>query len=185
MYFIISLFGQYNKQYIGMAINWTNILLLTLIVTLVLIYMQIKKHLLSGSGVNKVEQSVNDIAAKLNQIGDLKSLVSDVKTLAGFVQKPGEISNTMDEINKFVENANAKINLYSSKADSLNWEKMGTVVDFAAGAACKNADGKGEIQAVIPVGFFGKVPVVGDIPPNDKTVKVLFEGDGLRACSGV
>ena len=169
-----------------MVINWTNILLLTLIVTLVLIYMQIKTHLLSGSGVNKVEQSINDIATKLNQIGDLKSLVSDVKTLAGFVQKSGAISNTMDEINSFVDNANAKINFYSSKADSLNWEKMGTVVDFAAGAACKNSDGKGEIQAVIPGGFFGKVPALGDIPPNDKTVRVLFKGDGLRACrSGV
>ena len=62
---------------------------------------------------------------------------------------------------------------------------MGTVVDFAAGAACKNSDGKGEIQAVIPGGFFGKVPALGDIPPNDKTVRVLFKGDGLRACSGV
>ncbi len=169
-----------------MAINWTNILLLTLIVTLVLIYMQIKNHLLSGSGVNKAEQSINDIATKLNQIGDLTSLVSDVKTLAGFVKTPGAISNTMAKIDSFVDNANAKINLYSSKADSLNWEKMGTVVDFAAGAACKNAEGKGEIEAVIPVGFFGTVPGVGDIPPNDKTVKVQFEGDGLsRACSGV
>ena len=140
-----------------------NLLLLSILIALIVAFLYLNKQM-DGQKIGSIETSINSIASKLNQIDDIPGLVNNVQKITTFINN-GQIQGLADDLTL------------------VQWDKLNAFVTMVAGMACQN-NNKVEVDATIPAGFLGKVAGV-NVPPEQKSITVSFNGEGLKPCKPV